>query len=174
MCYLHCKPFVFIRTVSYDLLICALFHPSDFRNLLTSEPLMETVQSWITKPKKGCHKLMDADLLWRLHLSAGLEKPSNTSWVVLCLRTRPLDTCSIPPFFSETEDPVCHSVTWCPFKSRTMLELMLVITPSPVAVTHFKRWTSLGLELKWFSEKSDGGRLNFFLSSCFVDCLFHS
>lgn len=54
--------------------------------------------------------------------------------------------CSVYSFFSETEDPVCHSVTWCPLKSRIMFNFPLVITSLGVAVTHFELWKARGLK----------------------------
>lgn len=69
--------------------------------------------------------MIDADLFRWPHLSAGLEKPSNASRVGLCCRRTPTrHTEQFVQFLHsswETEDPVCHSVTWCPLKSRMML-----------------------------------------------------
>ncbi len=90
---LEWTPQMLYRSYIQHLMICscehkhvqkknALFHHS-FIIFSNWKHLWKLGKNWITKQKK-CHKLIDADLLWWLHLSAGLEKPSDTSWVALC------------------------------------------------------------------------------------------
>lgn len=55
--------------------------------------------------------MIDAGLLYRLHLSPGHEKPSKRPELLLCFMQHPLITHRQSAFYSlQTEDLICHSL----------------------------------------------------------------